>query len=56
MIGLDAVVKDRDNHAFAGIAFGPGRDDVHVEPFLTPAVLRCKTKFNWNFSFVFQII
>lgn len=44
MIGLDAVVKDGDDHAFAGVAFGPRRDDIHVKPFQTPSMLHHNDK------------
>ena len=39
VIGLDTIVKDRYDHAFAWIAFSPRWNDIHVESFLTTAVL-----------------
>jgi len=42
MIGLDAVVQDRNDDTFAGIALLPGRAEIHVVTILGAAILATK--------------
>lgn len=42
VIALNAIVQNRNDDSFAGIAFTPSRYNIHVEAFLTSTVLFSK--------------
>lgn len=46
VIGLNAVIQNGDDNPFARVAFPPGRNDVHVETFLTTSVLSSRKQTN----------